>query len=187
MSRIGKKIIVLPTNVTVTINENVVTCKGPKGELTREFNPAMKYEIEGQNLTVVRPNDSKQMKTIHGTTRALLANMVHGVSEGFTKKLIINGIGYRAMMRGKNLVLNMGYSHEVVIDAIDGVEYKVVESQSGTSKSLAIEVSGIDKQKVGQMAAEIRAVREPEPYLGKGIRYEDEVIIRKEGKRAGKK
>lgn len=187
MSRIGKKVIVLPSSVTVTVTDNLVTVKGPKGELSRAFDPAMKFEIDGQNLTVVRPNDSKEMKTIHGTTRALLANMVHGVSEGFTKKLLINGIGYRAAMRGTTLVLNMGYSHEVLVEPIDGVSYKVFENSVGNNKSQGIEVSGIDKQKVGQMAAEIRAVREPEPYLGKGIKYENEVILRKEGKRAGKK
>ena len=187
MSRIGKKVIVLPSSVTVTVTDNLVTVKGPKGELSRVFDPAMKFEIDGQNLTVVRPNDSKEMKTIHGTTRALLANMVHGVSEGFTKKLLINGIGYRAAMRGTTLVLNMGYSHEVLVEPIDGVSYKVFENSVGNNKSQGIEVSGIDKQKVGQMAAEIRAVREPEPYLGKGIKYENEVILRKEGKRAGKK
>ena len=187
MSRIGKKIIVLPANVTVTFDDAKVTCKGPKGELSREFCPAMKYELDGQNLTVVRPNDSKEMKALHGTTRALLANMIKGVSEGFSKKLLINGIGYRAAMRGKTLVLNMGYSHEVLIEPIEGVEYKVFENSVGTSKTQGIEVLGIDKQKVGQMAAEIRAVREPEPYLGKGIKYEDEVILHKEGKRAGKK
>lgn len=188
MSRIGKKVISLPANVTVTANEaGVVTVKGPKGELSHEFNPAMKYELEGTTLTVVRPNDSKLMKTLHGTTRAILANMVQGVSEGFTKKLVINGIGYRAALRGTTLVLNMGYSHEVCIPASDGITFKIVESSVGTTKSQAIEVSGIDKQKVGQVAAEIRAVREPEPYLGKGIKYENEVILRKEGKRAGKK
>ena len=188
MSRIGKKIIVLPQSVTVTVGDNnLVTVKGPNGELNREFSSAMKFEFEGQNLTGVRPNDSKEMKTIHGTTRALLVNMVHGVSEGFSKKLLINGIGYRAAMRGKTLVLNMGYSHEVLVEPVEGIEYKLFEKSVGTSKTQGIEVFGIDKQVVGQMAAEIRAVREPEPYLGKGIRYEDEVIIRKEGKRAGKK
>lgn len=187
MSRIGKKVIVLPTNVTVTIDGSKVTCKGPKGELSREFNPSFTYEIDGQHLTVVRPNDTKEMRALHGTTRALLANMVHGVSEGFSKKLLINGIGYRAAMRGKTLVLNMGYSHEVLIEPVDGVEYKVFENSVGSNKTQGIEVLGIDKQKVGQMAAEIRAVREPEPYLGKGIKYENEVILRKEGKRAGKK
>ena len=113
--------------------------------------------------------------------------MAHGVSEGFSKKLLINGIGYRAAMRGKTLVLNMGYSHEVLIEPVDGVEYKVFENSVESNKTQGIEVLGIDKQKVGQMAAEIRAVREPEPYLGKGIKYENEVILRKEGKRAGKK
>lgn len=187
MSRIGKKAIVLPTNVTVHFEGSKVTCKGPKGELSHEFNPAMKFELDGQHLTVVRPDDSKEMKELHGTTRAILNNMVHGVSEGFSKKLLINGIGYRAAMRGKTLVLNMGYSHEVLVEPVEGIEYKLFEKSVGTSKTQGIEVFGIDKQVVGQMAAEIRAVREPEPYLGKGIKYENEVILRKEGKRAGKK
>lgn len=187
MSRIGNKIIEIPSNVTLTIDGSTITVKGPKGELKNTFNSNITYKVEGNHLTVLRPNDSKEMKTIHGTTRALLANMIIGVNEGFTKKLLISGIGYRAAMRGANLVLNMGYSHEVVIEAIDGVSYKVVDTSVGSSKSQAIEVTGINKEKVGQMAAAIRAVREPEPYLGKGIRYSDEVIIRKEGKRAGKK
>ena len=131
--------------------------------------------------------DISKMKELHGTTRAILNNMVHGVSEGFSKKLLINGIGYRAAMRGKTLVLNMGYSHEVLVEPVEGIEYKLFEKSVGTSKTQGIEVFGIDKQVVGQMAAEIRAVREPEPYLGKGIKYENEVILRKEGKRAGKK
>lgn len=187
MSRIGKKVIVLPEKVTVDVNGSHVTVKGPKGELSRDFCPAMKYEIDGQHLTVVRPDDSKEMKALHGTTRALLANMIHGVSEGFSKKLLISGIGYRAALRGTTLVLNMGYSHEVCIEPIDGISFKLLESSVGSNKTQGIEVIGVDKQKVGQVAAEIRAVREPEPYLGKGIRYENEVILRKEGKRAGKK
>ena len=187
MSRIGKKIINLPANVKLNIEGTHVSVEGPKGSLSFDFNPAMKFEIEGTTLTVVRPNDTKAMKTVHGTTRALLANMIHGVSEGFSKKLLINGIGYRAALRGKALVLNMGYSHEVVIDAVDGVEFKLFDNAVGTTKQQGIEVLGADKQKVGQLAAVIRSVREPEPYLGKGIRYSDEVILRKEGKRAGKK
>ena len=187
MSRIGKKIINLPANIKFNIEGTLVTVEGPKGTLSYDFNPAMKFEVEGTTLTVVRPNDSKEMKTIHGTTRALLANMIHGCSEGFSKKLLINGIGYRAALRGKSLVLNMGYSHEVVIDPVDGVEFKLFDNTVGTSKQQGIEVLGADKQKVGQLAAVIRSVREPEPYLGKGIKYSDEVILRKEGKRAGKK
>ena len=187
MSRIGKKIINLPENVKLNIEGTLVSVEGPKGKLSREFNSAMKFEVEGNTLTVVRSNDTKQMKTIHGTTRALLANMIQGCSVGFSRKLLINGIGYRAALRGTALVLNMGYSHEVVINPIDGVEFKLFDNTVGTSKQQGIEVLGADKQKVGQLAAEIRAVREPEPYLGKGIRYSDEVILRKEGKRAGKK
>lgn len=187
MSRIGKKVIHLPDTVTLNIEGSTVTVKGPKGTLSHTFNEHMKFVQEGKELTVVRPNDTREMKAQHGTTRAVLANMIKGVDQGFAKKLLINGIGYRAALRGTTLVLNMGYSHEVLIAAPEGITYKVVESSSGNSKSQAIEVSGADKQKVGQMAAEIRAVREPEPYLGKGIKYEDEVILRKEGKRAGKK
>ena len=180
MSRIGKKIINLPANVKLNIEGTLVSVEGPKGKLSFDFNPSMKFEVEGTTLTVVRPNDTKEMKTIHGTTRALLANMIHGCSEGFSKKLLINGIGYRAALSGKSLVLNMGYSHEVVITPEEGVKISAPDS-------LKIVVEGIDAQKVGQTAARIRAVREPEPYKGKGIKYVGEFIIRKEGKRAGKK
>ena len=188
MSRIGKKPIAIPAGVTITVKEaNLVEVSGPKGTLANKFDSRIAIEINGNECVLTRPDESKLMRTLHGTTRALLNNMVVGVSEGFSKKLTIVGIGYRAAMRGTTLVLNMGYSHEVLIEAIDGVTYKVVDTQVGSNKSQSIEVSGIDKQKVGQMAAEIRAVREPEPYLGKGIKYENEVIIRKEGTRAGKK
>lgn len=180
MSRIGKKAIVLPAGVTVTVNNGAVEVKGPKGTLHNTFNTSMGIEVKDNEIVVTRPNDSIQMKELHGTTRALLHNMVVGVTEGFSKKLEINGIGYRAALRGTNLVLNMGYSHEVVIKPYEGVTIVVADPTH-------IEVKGLDKQAVGQQASEIRAVREPEPYLGKGIKYVDEVILRKEGKRAGKK
>ena len=180
MSRIGHKVINIPAGTTVDVNTNVVTVKGPKGELTTTFNPMFTYEINGTELTVKRPNDLKQTKALHGTTRALLHNMVVGVSEGFKKSLIIVGIGYRAQMRGNDLVLNIGYSHEVVITPEQGVK---ITCTSATE----LVVEGCDRQAVGQTAARIRAVREPEPYKGKGIKYKGEFILRKEGKRAGKK
>lgn len=180
MSRIGNKIITVPAGVTVDFNENHVIVKGPKGTLENTFNPAITYKVEGDTITALRPDDSIAMKTIHGTTRALLHNMVVGVSEGFKKKLEIVGIGYRAAMRGENLVLNIGYSHEVVIIPDAGVKIS-----APTTTEVIVE--GADRQSVGQTAARIRAVRKPEPYKGKGIKYSDEFILRKEGKRAGKK
>ncbi len=180
MSRIGKKPVAIPAGVTVNVNGNVVEVKGPKGTLTDTFNTDIKVELKDAEVVVSRPNDSIKMKQLHGTTRALIHNMIVGVSEGFKKNLEINGIGYRAAMRGTNLVLNIGYSHEVVIKPYPGVEMVVTDPTH-------ITVQGLNKQLVGQQASEIRAVREPEPYLGKGIKYSDEVILRKEGKRAGKK
>ena len=181
MSRIGKKPITVPAGVTITVNEgNFVEVKGPKGSLTNKFDSRIAIEVNGNECVLTRPDETKLMKTLHGTTRALLNNMVVGVSEGYSKKLDIVGIGYRAALRGKNLVLNIGYSHEVVITPSEGVTITVIDPTH-------LEVSGYDKQKVGQIASQIRAVREPEPYLGKGIKYKDEVILRKEGKRSSKK
>ncbi len=176
MSRVGKKLIEVPASVTVTVAEdNTVTVKGPKGELTRQFNKDMKFEQEGNIITVVRPSDSKEHRTIHGTTRALLANMVTGVSEGFTRSLELIGVGYRASMQGNKLVLNVGYSHPVEFTPEAGLE---VEVPSNTK----IIVKGISKERVGALASNIRDVRPPEPYKGKGIRYEGEFVRRKEGK-----
>ena len=176
MSRVGKKIIEVPAGVTVEVNaENTVTVKGPKGELTRQFNQDMKIEQEGNIITVVRPSDSKEHRTNHGTTRALLANMVTGVSEGFTRSLELIGVGYRAQLQGKKLVLNVGYSHPVEFTPEQGVE---VEVPSNTK----VIVKGISKERVGALASNIRDVRPPEPYKGKGIRYEGEFVRRKEGK-----
>ena len=181
MSRIGKKPITVPASVTITVNEgNFVEVKGPKGTLTNKFDARIAIEVNGNECVLTRPDETKLMKTLHGTPRALLNNMVVGVSEGYSKKLDIVGIGYRAALRGKNLVLNIGYSHEVVIVPSEGVTITVIDPTH-------LEVSGYDKQKVGQIASQIRAVREPEPYLGKGIKYKDEVILRKEGKRSSKK
>ncbi|SOC09379.1 large subunit ribosomal protein L6 [Ureibacillus xyleni] len=176
MSRVGKKPIEVPANVTVTVAEdNTVTVKGPKGELTRQFNTEMKFEQEGNIITIVRPSESKEHRTIHGTTRALLANMVTGVSEGFSRSLELIGVGYRAQLQGKKLVLNVGYSHPVEFTPEEGLE---VEVPSNTK----VIVKGISKERVGALASNIRDVRPPEPYKGKGIRYEGEYVRRKEGK-----
>lgn len=176
MSRVGKKIIEVPANVTVTVAEgNTVTVKGPKGELVRSFHQDMKIEQEGNVITVSRPSDSKEHRTNHGTTRALLANMVTGVSAGFEKSLELIGVGYRAQLQGKKLVLNVGYSHPVEFTPEDGLE---VEVPSNTK----IIIKGISKERVGALASNIRDVRPPEPYKGKGIRYEGEHVRRKEGK-----
>ena len=176
MSRVGKKIIEVPANVTVTVAaDNTVTVKGPKGELVRSFHQDMKIEQEGNVITVVRPSDSKEHRTNHGTTRALLANMVTGVSAGFEKALELIGVGYRAQLQGKKLVLNVGYSHPVEFTPEDGLE---IEVPSNTK----IIVKGISKERVGALASNIRDVRPPEPYKGKGIRYEGEYVRRKEGK-----
>lgn len=181
MSRIGNKTITIPAGVEITVADgNEVTVKGPKGTLTRQFNKDLGINIENGILTVTRPNDEKHTKQLHGTTRALINNMVEGVHEGFKRELEIVGIGYRAAMSGNKLTLNIGYSHPIEFTAEDGL---TIECPSATS----IIVSGIDKQRVGEMAANIRATRKPEPYKGKGIRYKGEHIRRKEGKTAGKK
>ncbi|WP_046180678.1 50S ribosomal protein L6 [Domibacillus tundrae] len=175
MSRVGKKVIELPEGVTITNNNNEVTVKGPKGELTRQFNKDLSIEIEGSNVTVVRPSDSKEHRTIHGTTRALLANMVEGVSKGFERNLELVGVGYRAQKQGTKLVLSVGFSHPVEFEAENGIEIDVPANTK-------INIKGIDKERVGAIAANIRQVRPPEPYKGKGIRYEGEQVRRKEGK-----
>lgn len=180
MSRIGKKPIDIPNGVQVNVGENNhVTVKGPKGQLEADFNPNLKIKIEDNQIKIERPNDSAFMRAIHGTTRALLANMVKGVTEGFTVELEIVGIGYRAAMKGKALELQLGYSHPIVYEPPEGIQIAV--------EGNIIKVSGIDKQKVGQVAAEIRDFRKPDPYKGKGIRYKGEVIKLKAGKSVGKK
>ena len=175
MSRIGNKPIEIPSGVTVTIDNNTVTVKGPKGELTRTFHPDLTITQEEKVITVTRPSDSKEHRMIHGTTRSLLANMIEGVSKGFEKSLELIGVGYRAQKQGKKLVLSVGYSHPVEFEQDEDIEFDVPSNTK-------IVVKGIDKEKVGKMAANIRAVRPPEPYKGKGIRYEGEHVRRKEGK-----
>ena len=178
MSRIGKKPITVPAGVDVKIDGNTVTVKGPKGTLTNTFNADMIIKLEGTEIIVERPSENKMHKSLHGLTRTLLNNMVEGVTNGYKKTLEIEGIGYRAAKQGKDLVMNLGYSHQVVVPEIDGITIEVPNNTT-------IIVNGIDKQVVGQVAAEIREKRPPEPYKGKGIRYQGERIIRKEGK-AGK-
>ncbi|MGX5633662.1 50S ribosomal protein L6 [Bacillus thuringiensis] len=178
MSRIGKKILEIPAGVTITIAEdNTVTVKGPKGELTRKFNADMSIKIEENTLTVERPSEQKEHRALHGTTRALIGNMVEGVTAGFARGLELVGVGYRAQKQGDKLVLSVGYSHPVEMTPEAGLE---VEVPAPTK----IVIKGIDKQRVGEFAANIRAVRAPEPYKGKGVRYEGEVVRRKEGKTA---
>ena len=180
MSRIGKKPVVIPAGVTVTVAEgNVVTVKGPKGELTNTFNSDLMINIEGNVLTVSRPTDEANHRALHGLTRTLIANMVEGVEKGFAKELEVNGVGYRAEKKGNQLVMRLGFSHEVIMEEIPGITIEVNGNK--------ITVRGIDKQKVGQFAAEVRGKRPPEPYKGKGIKYTTEVIRRKVGKTGGKK
>ena len=175
MSRIGNKVITVPAGVEVNIVDNFATVKGPKGELKQQFDKDMTFNVEGNEITVVRPSDSKRHRTVHGTTRAILANMVEGVSAGFKKELELIGVGYRAQMQGKKLVLSVGYSHPVEFEEIDGIKLGV----EGNTK---VSIEGINKEVVGQYAAKVRAVRPPEPYKGKGIRYVGEYVRRKEGK-----
>ena len=180
MSRIGKKPVVIPAGVTVDVAAgNVVTVKGPKGTLTNTFNPDMILNVEGNVLTVSRPSDEVNHRALHGLTRTLIANMVEGVEKGFSKQLEVNGVGYRAEKKGNNLVMRLGFSHEVIVEEIPGISIAVDGNK--------ITISGIDKQVVGQFAAEVRGKRPPEPYKGKGIKYTNEVIRRKVGKTGGKK
>ena len=181
MSRIGNKLITIPAGVTVEVADgNEVTVKGPKGTLTRTFSTMMDIQVADGVVTVKRPNDAKHTKQLHGTTRALLNNMVVGVSEGYAKELELVGIGFRAAVKGNKLTMQVGYSHASELDIPEGI---TVTCGSATD----VKVEGIDKQLVGEFAADIRAVRKPEPYKGKGIRYKGEHIRRKEGKTAGKK
>lgn len=179
MSRIGKQPIVMPKGVSLTIENDVATVKGPKGSLTQAISPDIIVEQEEGQVLVKRNSDAKQYRALHGLTRALLANMVNGVTNGFEKKLELVGVGYRAQMQGKKLVISIGFSHPVEIDPPEGIEFEV----PAVTK---ITVKGIDKQLVGNTAAHIRAIRKPEPYKGKGIKYENETIRRKVGKAGGK-
>ena len=181
MSRIGKKPVIIPANCTVDIAEgNVVTVKGPKGTLTYTFHPDMILKVEGNELIVDRPDEEHLHKSLHGLTRTLIHNMVEGVEKGYTKELEVNGVGYRVAKEGTNLVMNLGYSHQVIVPEIPGITIEV----PGPNKII---IHGCDKQAVGQFAAEVREKRPPEPYKGKGIKYTDEVIRRKAGKTGAKK
>ena len=177
MSRIGRKPITIPAGVEVKVDGSVVTVKGPKGTLTNTFNADMAIAVEGAEVVVTRPSDNKEHRSLHGLTRTLIANMVQGVTEGFKKELQVNGVGYRVQKQGTNLVMNLGYSHQVIMAEPEGITIEVPGPNS-------IIISGADKQKVGQFAAEVREKRPPEPYKGKGIKYIDEHIRRKEGKAA---
>lgn len=178
MSRIGRKPIAIPAGVEVKVADSVVTVKGPKGTLTQKIHPDITVEVDGAVVNVTRPSDDKTHRSLHGLTRTLVANMVEGVTNGFKKELEIQGVGYRAAKQGKNLVMNLGYSHQVIVPETDGITIDVPDP-------LKIVINGIDKQRVGQFAAEVREKRPPEPYKGKGIRYAGEYVAHKEGK-AGK-
>ena len=175
MSRIGRAPIAIPAGVEVTLEGNVITVKGPKGTLTRTLNPELTVTVDAGVITVIRPNDEKYNRSIHGLNRTLIANMVTGVTEGYKKTLEINGVGYRAAKEGNKLVMNLGFSHQVFMPEIDGITIDVPNANT-------VIINGIDKQLVGQFAADVRSKRPPEPYKGKGIKYSDEVIRRKEGK-----
>ena len=179
MSRIGRKPIAIPAGVEVKVADGVVTVKGPKGTLTQKYNTAMTVEVAGNEVLVTRPNDEKENRSLHGLTRTLINNMVIGVTEGFKKELEVNGVGYRVQKQGSNLVMNLGYSHQVIVSEIPGI---TIEAPGPNE----IVISGADKQLVGQFAAEVREKRPPEPYKGKGIKYTTEHIRRKEGKAGGK-
>ncbi|MDD6847197.1 MAG: 50S ribosomal protein L6 [Ruminococcus sp.] len=178
MSRIGRKPINIPAGVTVTINDGVIEVKGPKGTLDLNYNPAMTVEVQGEEIVVTRPNDEKTNRSLHGLTRTLIANMIVGVTEGYKKELEVNGVGYRVEKKGKQCIMNLGYSHKVIMEDNEDITIEVPDPNK-------IIIVGIDKQKVGQFAAEVREKRPPEPYKGKGIKYKEEHIRRKEGK-AGK-
>ena len=179
MSRIGRKPITLPAGVEFKLEDGVATVKGPKGTLTQNIHPNMNVAVENNEIVVTRPNDEKENRALHGLTRTLLANMVEGVTNGFSKELEVNGVGYRVQKQGSNLVMNLGYSHQVIISEIPGITIDVPDPNK-------IIIRGVDKQLVGQFAAEVREKRPPEPYKGKGIKYTTEVIRRKEGKTGGK-
>ena len=176
MSRVGRKVITIPGGVEIKQDGSKITVKGPKGQLEREFSSEITVKVEGNDINVTRPNDLPDIRALHGTTRAVLNNMIVGVSQGFEKKLELVGVGYRVQVAGKGLTLALGYSHPVEIEAIEGIEFKV----EGNTK---IAIEGINKELVGQIAANIRSKRPPEPYKGKGVKYADEQIRRKEGKK----
>ncbi|WP_336248900.1 50S ribosomal protein L6 [Stomatohabitans albus] len=178
MSRIGKNPVTIPSGVELKFQGTTLVVKGPKGELTQEINPVINVAIGDSEVVVTRPNDQRQSRELHGLYRSLIANMIIGVTEGFTRELDIVGVGYRCQAAGKGLKLQLGFSHDVDVPAIDGIEFEVPSATK-------IIIKGINKQKVGQVAANIRAIRPPEPYKGKGVKYADETISRKAGKAAG--
>lgn len=180
MSRIGRAPITVPAGVEIKLDGNVITVKGAKETLTRELHPNMEVKVENGEILVTRPNDQKENRSLHGLTRSLINNMVVGVTDGFKKELDVIGVGYRVALQGKDLVMNLGYSHQVTMTEIEGIKIEVPTPNK-------IIISGPDKQKVGQFAAEVREKRPPEPYKGKGIRYVDEYVRRKEGKTGAKK
>ncbi len=179
MSRIGKVPVDIPANTNINLSNNLLVVKGPKGELTKEFHPNINLVHKENQIVITRNNDQKESRSLHGLTRALIANMIEGVNNGYSKKLEIVGIGYKAEMKAKNLVLTIGYSHPIVVAVPDSISIK-------TATPTSIEISGIDKEIVGKIAAKIRSFRKPEPYKGKGIKYEGEYVRRKAGKTAGK-
>jgi len=179
VSRIGKKPVMIPKEVTVDLKGNSVKVKGPKGELETTFDSRIGFEVKDSELTLTRPDDTKEIKALHGLSRALVQNMIHGVTQAYQKSLEIVGVGYRAELRGKNLLLNIGYSHPIYFIPPDGITLQ-------TPSQTQIVITGIDKQLVGLVASKIRSIRKPEPYKGKGIKYSDEQIVRKAGKTAGK-
>ena len=176
MSRVGRKVITIPSGVELKQEGNKITVKGPKGQLEREFNPEITVKVDNGDINITRPNDLPNIRALHGTTRAVLNNMIVGVNQGFEKKLELVGVGYRVQAAGKGLTLSLGFSHPVEIEPVEGITFKV----EGNTK---ISVEGINKELVGQIAANIRAKRPPEPYKGKGVKYADEQIRRKEGKK----
>jgi large subunit ribosomal protein L6 len=179
MSRIGRKPVAIPAGVTFSFADGVATVKGPKGSLSQKIHPNMTVTVEGNEVLVTRPDDEKLNRSLHGLTRTLIANMMEGVTNGYTKELDVNGVGYRVAKQGKQLVMNLGYSHQVFVEEIPGISIEVPNPNK-------IIISGVDKQLVGQFAAEVREKRLPEPYKGKGIKYANEVIRRKEGKTGAK-
>ncbi len=179
MSRIGRSPVVIPAGVEIKLDGKHISVKGPKGTLELNYHPSMMVEIEGNHLLVTRPNDEKENRSLHGLTRSLINNMVVGVTKGYSKELQIVGVGYRAQKQGKQLIMNLGYSHQVTVDEVPGITIEVPAADR-------VVISGIDKQQVGQFAADVRNKRPPEPYHGKGIKYSNEVIRHKEGK-TGKK
>lgn len=179
MSRIGRLPIAIPAGVTVSVANNVVTVKGPLGELTQEYKNPIEIKVEGSEVVVTRPNDLKENRSLHGLYRTLVFNMIEGVTKGYEKTLQINGVGFKAVLNGTTLVLNIGFSHNIEVEQPEGIKFELINPTT-------VKVSGIDKAKVGHTAASIKAYRKPDPYHAYGIKYSDEVIVRKEGKKAGK-